>query len=266
MKIKKKKFSLIKKINKFKQDIIKKFSKIDNKHIKKFGFLYVFFLFFSNLISSIFKFLVYIHILLIVIFFIICLYLKFFNPISTSLMIYRNLADKQNNQRVIFIPIRNISKLTQRKIVLIEDYRFYEHKGIDIEAIKYAYSLNKKLGYKYAGGSTITQQLARNLFLIPDKNYIRKYLEILISIEMELILDKKRILELYINYIEFGNGIYGIGRASQYYYEKSFYKLDNNEINKLIAIIPSPRKYTPWNFINNYQLFNRYWRLLTFSS
>jgi len=252
MKIKKRKSSLLKKIKKFKQDTLNKFLKIGNLHIKKFGFLYVIFLFFTNFITFVFKFLIYLHMLLIFILFAICLYLKFFNPLSTSLMIYRNLADNQKNYKVIYIPIRNISELTQKKVVLIEDYRFYDHKGIDIEAIKYAYSLNKRLGYKYAGGSTITQQLARNLFLTPDKNYIRKYMEILISIEMELILDKKRILELYINYIEFGNGIYGIGRASQFYYGKSFYKLDNNEINKLIAIITSPRKYTAWNFINNY--------------
>src|SRR4030042_3537567 len=134
MKLKKRKSSFLKTINKFKQDTINKFLKIDNKHIKKFGFLYVVFLFFSNFISFILKFLIYLHMLLIFTLFITFLYLKFFNPFSTSLMIYRNIADHQKNNKVIFIPIRNISELTQKKIVLIEDYRFYDHRGIDIEA------------------------------------------------------------------------------------------------------------------------------------
>ena len=205
------------------------------------------------------------HLLLFLIIFLFSILFTFTNPRFTSLMLYRNIIDKQKNEKIIFIPLKYISKRIQANIIGIEDFKFYKHIGIDKESITRAYNINKRLGYKYSGGSTITQQLTRTLFLAPNKNYLRKYLEVIIALEIDLILTKKRILELYFNYIEFGNGIYGIGRASYYYYNKSYYKLNNDEINKLITIIPNPKKYNPYNFYINKKLLRRYNRLSSWS-
>jgi monofunctional biosynthetic peptidoglycan transglycosylase len=220
-----------------------------------------FFIFLKNTFFAIIGF----HLFLFSLFFFLSINIIFINPKFTTLMVYRNIVDKQQNKKIIFIPIKNISKRIQTNIIGIEDFKFYKHIGIDPEAINRAYNINKRLGYKYSGGSTITQQLTRTMFLIPNKNYLRKYFELLIALEIDLILTKKRILELYLNYIEFGNGIYGIGRASYYYYNKSFYKLNNDEINKLITIIPNPKKYNPYNFYINKKLLKRYNRLSSWS-
>jgi membrane peptidoglycan carboxypeptidase len=176
-------------------------------------------------------------------------------------MLYRNKINNQKNNKIIFIPLKKISYRIQGNIIGIEDENFYNHIGIDPKAIKRAYTTNKKLGYKHSGGSTITQQLTRTLFLVPKKYYIRKYFEIIFALELDLVLTKKRILELYLNYIEFGNGIYGIGQASYYYYNKSFYNLNYDEINKLLTIIPSPRNYNTNNFYINNNLRSRYYTL-----
>lgn len=206
------------------------------------------------------------HVILFIIVFFYSISLNFLNPKHTSLMTHRNLKNKQKSQKIIFIPLKHISKRIQSNLIGIEDFKFYKHIGIDPEAIVKAYSTNKKLGYKHSGGSTITQQLVRTLLLTPDKSYFRKYLEVLISLEFDLFLNKKRILELYLNYIEFGNGIYGIGRASYSYYDKSFYKLDSDEINKLLTIIPNPIKYNPFNFYINQKMLTRYYILTSWSS
>ena len=246
-KIIKSNFLLIKKrqINKF---ILNMF----NVSVKPLKYLMAFILCLSNMFF--------------VLIFIFALFFTFFNPGFNSLMIYRSLNEKQKNQKIVFIPLKNISKKVQAHIVGIEDFRFYDHIGIDPEAILTAYSINKKLGYKHSGGSTITQQLVRTLFLNPEKNYTRKFFEMFIAMEFDLILTKQRILELYINNIEFGKGIYGIGRASLYYYGKPFNQLDPDEINKLITIIPNPRKYSPDNFFYNNQLLTRYTVLTIWNS
>ena len=203
--------------------------------------------------------------LLFLIIFLLTILLNFANPKFTSLMFYRKIINKQKNKKIVFIPLKYISKKTKSNIIGIEDFKFYKHIGIDPEAIIEAYNINKKLGYKFRGGSTITQQLARTLFLVPEKNYFRKYLEILIALELDLFLTKKRILELYINYIEFGNGVYGIGKASLYYYHKPYNKLNIDEINKLLTIIPNPKKYNPNNFYKNRKLLTRYYLLTSWS-
>jgi monofunctional biosynthetic peptidoglycan transglycosylase len=203
-------------------------------------------------------FIIGIHLLFILIMFFLIMTYKFTNPPISSLMIYRNIVYKQKNQNIIFIPLKWITIKAQNMFIMAEDYKFYKHAGIDLEAIKRAYTINKQYNLKLFGGSTITQQLARTLFLIPKKTYLRKYMEVIIAFEMELLLGKKRILELYLNYIELGNGIYGIGRASWYYYNKSFYKLDYDEIAKLVAILPSPLRYNPNNFYLNQHLLARY--------
>lgn len=206
------------------------------------------------------------HQLLFLIIFFLSILFNFTNPKFTSLMLYRNIINKQKNKKIIYIPLKHITKKTQSNIIGIEDFKFYKHIGIDPEAIIKAYNINKKLGYKFRGGSTITQQLARTLFLVPQKNYFRKYLEVLIALEIDLLLPKKRILELYLNYIEFGNGIYGIGEASYYYYNKPYNKLNIDEINKLLTIIPNPKKYNTTNFYDNRKLLTRYYILTSWGT
>ncbi len=244
------------------QKYFKKIKKIISKNKTFYNILGNFFRFVKYPVIAI----IFLHQLLFIIIFFYSVFLNFVNPKFTSLMIYRNLKNKQKNEKIVFIPLKHISNRVINNVIGIEDFKFYKHIGIDPEAIAKAYSTNKKLGFKYSGGSTITQQLARTLLLTPDKNYFRKYLEILISLEFNLFINKKRILELYLNYIEFGNGIYGIGRASYSYYNKSFYKLDNDEINKLITIIPNPIKYNPFNFYINQRMLTRYYILTSWSS
>lgn len=195
--------------------------------------------------------------------FFMSIFLNFANPPFTSLMFYRNIKNKYPFKQSKFIEIKKIPDRAKSMLLKIEDYKFYKHCGIDFEAIKEAYETNKRLGYIYRGGSTITQQLSRTLFLTPKKSYFRKYLEMLISIEMEILLPKDRILELYFNYVEWGKGIYGIESASNFYYKKSVTKLDYDEIARLITILASPIKYTPYTFENRAALRYRYSTLLS---
>jgi len=182
----------------------------------------------------------------------------FINPPVTSLMINRNIFNHYKTKPIKFIKLKNINYEFKRLIVTTEDCNFYKHCGIDIDAIKTAYEINKRCGYDYAGGSTITQQLIRTLFLNTNKNYIRKGIEIQLSLIMNLIMSKDRQLELYLNYAEFGKGIYGIGQASNSYYGTTFYNLNEVQMTKLIAIMPSPINYNVNNFSFNYKLINRY--------
>ncbi|MFZ2151065.1 MAG: monofunctional biosynthetic peptidoglycan transglycosylase [Candidatus Absconditicoccaceae bacterium] len=124
-----------------------------------------------------------------------------------------------------------------------EDQKFLRHFGFDIQAIQKAYEYNIQMNQTILGGSTISQQTAKNLFLWPSRSYIRKGLEIYFTLLIETLRSKERILEVYLNIIEFGNGIYGIQSASQYYFKKPANKLTNSQIGFLIAILPNPRYY-----------------------
>jgi len=128
------------------------------------------------------------------------------NPPVTILTLYR---DGFQAKKPSFIPLRNTSSTFQLDLINLEDGNFRKHFGIDIEAIKRARAKNQEVGRTAQGGSTISQQLARTLFLTPHRTYLRKYLELIITFELELILGKDRILELYINYAELGKGVYG---------------------------------------------------------
>jgi monofunctional glycosyltransferase len=173
-------------------------------------------------------------------------------------MINRSIFSHQKNRKLIFIPFKNISRNVKKIIIIAEDKNFYKHSGIDLEAIQYSYELNRKFGFFYSGASTITQQLVRTLFLVPNKNYLRKIIEIQTALIVDWIMKKDRILELYLNYIEFGKGVYGIGAASWYHYGKSYYSLSEDEIIKLFTIMPSPLRYNTKNFYKNPNLLSRY--------
>jgi monofunctional biosynthetic peptidoglycan transglycosylase len=183
---------------------------------------------------------------------------SFINPPLTSISLYRTVNNLYLPQPAEFIPLANIPDYVQSMFIRLEDAHFYKHHGIDLGAMKHAYEVNKKYGHIILGGSTITQQLARTLFLVPDRTYVRKYAEILISVSMELVLSKKRILELYLNNIEWGKGVYGLGAAARYHFHKSFYKLDYDHICRLAAIIVNPLYYNVKNLWGNPVIRLRY--------
>lgn len=143
-----------------------------------------------------------------------------------------------------YVPLNQISKFLQKAIVLSEDSTFYQHKGFDWDSIKKnAKESWEKRRFK-RGGSTITQQLAKNMFLSKDKTLTRKALEALITSKIESSLTKNEILERYLNVIEFGKNIYGIKAASEFYFKKSPANLNVPESAFLVLILPNPVKYS----------------------
>jgi len=141
-------------------------------------------------------------------------------------------------------PLSEISKNLQEAVLIGEDDAFFEHEGIDPEAIRESIELNFKKKKFARGGSTITQQLVKNLYLSPSKNPFRKAKEILIALFMEKMLTKQRILEIYLNVIEWGKGVYGAEAASRFYFHKSAKILSADEAAFLAAILPNPKLYT----------------------
>jgi len=181
------------------------------------------------------------------------------NPEYTSLMLYRKYFYNHDVRPVKFIPLKSIQDDIKMMTIATEDFRFYDHPGIDIEAIKRAYVVNRKVGYRMYGGSTITQQLTRTLFLIPKKLILRKYIEVYMSLIMELFLTKERILELYLNYCEWGKGIFGISMAAKHHFNKEIRDLTIDEITRLITILANPVDFSPYSFKNKRFLTNRYY-------
>jgi monofunctional glycosyltransferase len=179
------------------------------------------------------------------------------NPRTTALILYRS-ATEGPQEPPDFIALQEMPALLVKAALYVEDFHFYEHRGYDLESIRYALELNRRLGYRAYGGSTITQQLARNLFLVPHKTYLRKALELLAAVEMELILPKDRILELYLNCAEWGPGTWGIRNAARRYYGSTVQGLTPEQIVRLVSIMPSPLRYTPTTFESNEILVRRY--------
>jgi monofunctional biosynthetic peptidoglycan transglycosylase len=131
-------------------------------------------------------------------------------------------------------------------VMAAEDQNFEEHFGFDMKAIKKAEEYNEKhRGKRMKGASTITQQTAKNLFLWPSRSWIRKGFEVYFTFLIEIFWSKKRIMEVYLNVIETGNGIYGVEAASQYYFHKPASKLNIREASRLAAILPDPRNWSP---------------------
>lgn len=180
------------------------------------------------------------------------------NPPVTALMVYRTLTVGQKIGATRFVALRQIPRPARDMVVRLEDLHFYRHRGIDLGAIRDAYLINKSIGTTLYGGSTIPQQLARNLFLTPRKTYFRKYLEALIAIEMDLLLSKDRILELYLNNIEWGKGVFGIGAAAQHYYGVRPGSLSVDQQRRLITILTNPLRYNVHTFTKSRQMAARY--------
>lgn len=144
-----------------------------------------------------------------------------------------------------WVPLGRISPYLVRAVLIGEDDKFYTHEGFDFEAMQKAIEKDLKAGKLKAGGSTISQQLAKNLYLSPSKNPARKLIEAVITWRIERALEKKRILELYLNVIEWGEGTYGAEAAARRYYGKHASELSAYEAARLAAVIPNPKRFNP---------------------
>ena len=136
-----------------------------------------------------------------------------------------------------------IAKSAKQAAIVSEDSTFSQHNGFDFKGIEAARKKNEETGKMSAGGSTITQQLAKNLFLTSHRSYVRKGEEAVITLMLETFWDKQRILTAYLNVAEFGNGIYGVEAAAQHYFDKSAAKLNRDESALLIAMLTNPKYY-----------------------
>jgi monofunctional biosynthetic peptidoglycan transglycosylase len=169
------------------------------------------------------------------------------NPDSTRFM-RLHLARLQAHDpgvglRQHWVPYESISIHLKRAVVAAEDDRFVEHNGFDWEGIQYALEKNQRRGTAVAGGSTITQQLAKNLFLSPTRSYLRKAQEAIITVMLEAIWSKRRILEVYLNVVEWGAGVFGCEAAARHYFGLSSDRLGPGEATSLAVKLPNPRRY-----------------------
>ena len=168
----------------------------------------------------------------------------------TPLMAIRYFEHPDEEIKHDWVPIEEISKNLQLAVICSEDQNFENHSGFDIEAIQKAIENNKK-GKRVRGASTISQQTAKNVYLWPGRNYVRKGLEAYFTFLMELLWSKERILEVYLNSIEMGKGVYGAQAAAQSWFGKDAANLNPNEAAAIAAILPNPREYSA-NPASNY--------------
>jgi monofunctional biosynthetic peptidoglycan transglycosylase len=175
---------------------------------------------------------------------------RYLNPPVTPLMLIRNVQQISSGESLkltkTWMSLNEISSQLQLAVVASEDNRFLEHSGFDLDAIKKAQDYNdRKKGKKIRGASTISQQTAKNVFLWPDRTWLRKGLEVYFTFLIETIWGKKRIMEVYLNVIEMGNGLYGAEAASQKYFHKPASALSREQAALIAGILPSPLKWDP---------------------
>ncbi|MDB5051497.1 MAG: mtgA [Fibrobacteres bacterium] len=144
-----------------------------------------------------------------------------------------------------WVPLDSIPKVIQEVTLIAEDAKFFEHQGFDLEQIEYALVANHQAGKKARGASTITQQVAKNLYLSKDKEMSRKLREAVITLVMEHYIPKERILEVYLNVAQFDDGVFGIREASRHWLKKELKDLTQDEAVNLVCLLPSPTKWNP---------------------
>jgi monofunctional biosynthetic peptidoglycan transglycosylase len=174
-------------------------------------------------------------------------YWRWENPGETAFM-RRELARLQQKHpnaqlRHQWVPYARISNNLKRAVIAAEDARFTQHEGVDWDAIEKAYEENVKRGRRARGGSTISQQLAKNLFLSSEKSYVRKAQELVLTYMIEFAWDKRRILEVYLNVVEWGEGIFGAEAAARYYYGIPAAQLAPEQAARMAAYLPNPKRY-----------------------
>ncbi len=182
---------------------------------------------------------------------------KFTNPGMSHFMEIRlaELREKRPNAELKrqWVAYERISVHLKRAVIAAEDDKFVDHEGFDWEGIQKALEKNQRKGKVVAGGSTISQQLAKNLFLSPSKTPWRKAQEAVITLMLEALWDKRRILEVYLNVVEWGEGVFGVEAAAQRYYGVSAAQLSAEQAARLAVMLPAPRRYekNPYsNFVN----------------
>lgn len=171
------------------------------------------------------------------------------NPESTAFMRARLEILQQDNPkarlRQQWVPYQRISGHLKRAIVAAEDAKFVSHNGFDWDGIQKAYEKNLREGEIVAGGSTITQQLAKNLFFSGERTWWRKAQEAVVAVMIETVMSKRRILEIYLNVIEWGEGVFGAEAAARHHYGTTAAGLSPEQAARLAAVVPSPRRYKP---------------------
>jgi len=176
----------------------------------------------------------------------ICWWVKF-NPASSAFMEDRLQVMQDRNPdaelKHKWVPYGNISNHLKRALIAAEDAKFVDHEGFDWEGIAKAYQKNMKKGRVVAGGSTISQQLAKNLFLSTKRTPWRKGEEVLITLMLEAVMDKRRIFEIYLNVIEWGDGVFGAEAAARHYFGVRASQLTAEQAARLAAMVPNPRYY-----------------------
>lgn len=180
--------------------------------------------------------------------FFLVLLLRFLPIYVTPLMIVRVVEAMFDENREVhiektWVPIEDISSKMARAAIAGEDDLFLDHYGFSIKGIRKAYEDNKK-GKRLKGGSTISQQTAKNVFTSGSRTWIRKGVETYFTVLIELAWGKERIMEVYLNVVELGDGIYGVEAASQHYFKKPAAKLNSSQAALLVASLPSPRRYS----------------------
>ena len=170
-----------------------------------------------------------------------------FNPSTSAFMEERLEVLQQNDPKAVlrhqWVPYEKISINLKRALIASEDTKFLDHDGFDWEAMQKAYEKNVKKGKVVAGGSTISQQLAKNLFLSGRRTPWRKIEEAMITLMLENVMSKRRIFEIYLNVIEWGNGVFGAQAAARYYYGVNASGLSSEQAARLAAMVPKPRFY-----------------------
>jgi monofunctional biosynthetic peptidoglycan transglycosylase len=168
----------------------------------------------------------------------------------TPLMVIRMVEQKMDGKAMKcshnWVPMESIAVNLQKAVIASEDGTFLTHYGFDFDAMQKAFKNNEK-GKKLKGGSTISQQTAKNIFLWQGRSYLRKGLEAYFTVLIELIWGKERIMEVYLNSIEMGDGVYGVQAASEFWYKKSADELSKREAAGIAAILPNPRKFKASN-------------------
>jgi monofunctional biosynthetic peptidoglycan transglycosylase len=171
------------------------------------------------------------------------------NPESTAFMRTRLEILREDNPgarlRHQWVPYQRISGHLKRALVAAEDAKFVEHQGFDWDGIRKAYEKNLREGEIVAGGSTITQQLAKNLFFSGERAWWRKAQEAVVAVMLETVMGKRRIFEIYLNVIEWGDGVFGAEAAARYHYGTTAAALSAEQAARLAAVVPSPRRYGP---------------------
>jgi len=167
--------------------------------------------------------------------------------ISTTPLMVMNLKSYKKPPQKRWVPIDSISPEVIRAVIATEDNNFFYHKGFDLEAIKWALKRNEEQSQKVYGASTISQQMVKNVFLSPARTWTRKAVEAGLTILVELMWSKARIMEVYLNVIEMGVNVYGIEAAAQRYFNKSALQLTKYESVMIAVALPSPHRFNPAN-------------------